>query len=267
MHDDITPLLKGWDYRPGEVTARRITGRDGRTKLQLRLDLGLLQLEAGGRPDGRKPHGAESALDHHVARLGEHVGRNGTELGFALDADACRELRSETVQYHYRCLCLVRLADWAAAEADAAHNLACLDFLRKHAAEDSDRVALEPQRPHLVTLFARARVQRLLEVDDFDGALREVRRGRERIADFFEQVGRPDAAARSPEIESLDRLAAEIGRRRPRSDADRLREQLAEAVAAERYEQAADLRDRLASFDRPPAGKLTDDAGAGDDPS
>ena len=54
---DITPLLKGWDYEPGAINVRKISGLDGAPKLQMRLDLGLLQMELTGRPDGAKPHG------------------------------------------------------------------------------------------------------------------------------------------------------------------------------------------------------------------
>src|ERR1700749_1851799 len=41
---DITPLLKGWDYEPGTINVRKVTGLDGTPKLQMRQDLGLLQM-------------------------------------------------------------------------------------------------------------------------------------------------------------------------------------------------------------------------------
>ena len=42
---DITPVLTDWEYEPGTLNVRKITGLDGLPKLQLRLDLGLLQME------------------------------------------------------------------------------------------------------------------------------------------------------------------------------------------------------------------------------
>jgi len=51
---DLLPLLKGWDYEPGTINVRKINGMDGQPKLQMRLDLGLLQMELDGRPDGVK---------------------------------------------------------------------------------------------------------------------------------------------------------------------------------------------------------------------
>ena len=85
MSLDISHILKKWPYRPGEVTARRISGRDGREKIQLRLDLGLLQMEASGRPDGERPHGFESLLAYHENRLQRHRDQHGGDEGFSLD--------------------------------------------------------------------------------------------------------------------------------------------------------------------------------------
>ncbi len=56
MSKDIAVILNGWDYNPDEVTVRRILGLDGRVKIQMRLDLGILQMEVDGRPDGQHPH-------------------------------------------------------------------------------------------------------------------------------------------------------------------------------------------------------------------
>src|SRR5438876_6384030 len=76
---DIVPLLKGWDYEPGTINVRKINGLDGRPKLQMRLDLGLLQMELSGRPDGAKPHGHDSLLDYYEEQLREHKKTNGSE--------------------------------------------------------------------------------------------------------------------------------------------------------------------------------------------
>src|SRR4051794_7634989 len=52
---DVTPVLRGWDYESGTINVRKIYGLDGQPKLQMRLDLGLLQMEMNGRPDGVRP--------------------------------------------------------------------------------------------------------------------------------------------------------------------------------------------------------------------
>ena len=45
MKDDIGDLLKTWPFDPDEFIARRITARDGTDKIQIRIDMGVLQLE------------------------------------------------------------------------------------------------------------------------------------------------------------------------------------------------------------------------------
>ena len=52
MSKDLGPILGDWPHEPGQITVRKIRGTDGRVKIQLRVDLGLLQMEADGRPDG-----------------------------------------------------------------------------------------------------------------------------------------------------------------------------------------------------------------------
>ena len=43
---DIGSILDGWPHESGKISVRKIRGEEGRVKIQLRLDLGLLQMEA-----------------------------------------------------------------------------------------------------------------------------------------------------------------------------------------------------------------------------
>ena len=54
MRRDLDDVIQGWPYdpEPGEHLAREVRARDGRMVLQVRIELGVLQLEVGGRPDG-----------------------------------------------------------------------------------------------------------------------------------------------------------------------------------------------------------------------
>src|SRR5256885_3582181 len=92
---DISVILKGWDYESGTINVRKVAGLDGSPKLQLRLDLGLLQMELTGRPDGQRPHGSESLLDYQESLLRDHQRRNGTDLAFSLSSEQCQSLRDE----------------------------------------------------------------------------------------------------------------------------------------------------------------------------
>ena len=57
VNQDIDFILEHWPYKPGVAQARLIQAADGRQLIQLRIDLGVLQLETTGRPDGARPHG------------------------------------------------------------------------------------------------------------------------------------------------------------------------------------------------------------------
>jgi hypothetical protein len=64
---DIDTLLKHWQFRPGEVNARLVKARDGRQVLQMRIDMGIVQMETELRPDGMRPNGAETYYDYLVS--------------------------------------------------------------------------------------------------------------------------------------------------------------------------------------------------------
>src|SRR5213075_2454832 len=94
---DIGPLLRGWDYESGTINVRKINGVDGAPKLQMRLDLGLLQMEMTGRPDGARPHGFESLLEYHEDQLNDYRRLNGSDIGYHLSSEQCQQLREESL--------------------------------------------------------------------------------------------------------------------------------------------------------------------------
>jgi hypothetical protein len=256
MGPDIAPMLKGWDFVPGEVNVRKVMGRDGRAKVQMRLDLGLLQMEAEGRPDGRRFEGCESLLARQTQLRDEYAGRNGTDLGFTVDAAACRELRAESLQYYYRYLALFKLGDWAGVERDTARNLRCLDFLLKYAAGGPDRFSLEQYRPYITMMNARGTARRLQAEGKHEEAAEAVRDGVARIAAFFARYDRPELIDESPEAASLREELAEIESARPKGEADRLRDRLNAALSEERYEDAARLRDEIRAIEPTPPTQI-----------
>src|SRR5690349_24903909 len=95
---DITPVLRGWDYEPGTINVRKVSGIDGSPKLQMRQDLGLLQMELTGRPDGRRPHGYESLLEYFETQLADHrCPHHRSEVSFHLTHHQCQSLRDESL--------------------------------------------------------------------------------------------------------------------------------------------------------------------------
>src|SRR5271166_4980624 len=85
MDFDISHLLEKWEYQPGQVVVRKFKGKDGQEKIQLRVDLGLLQMNAEGRPDGKRPFGHASLLEFYQARLYKHLAdHQGSDEDFTL---------------------------------------------------------------------------------------------------------------------------------------------------------------------------------------
>lgn len=242
---DITPLLKGWDYEAGTINVRKISGNDGTQKLQMRLDLGLLQMELTGRPDGARPHGFDSLLEYFESLLSDHKQRNGTELGFHLTGSQCQSLREEAVQYYHRYLSLFVLEDFDGVVRDTARNLRVLDLCGKYAVDEQDRLILEQYRPYITMMNARAAASLLIEQNKFKEALAAVDEGITSIKEFFERFGQEEACASSSEIKVLKRFAREIRKKMPIDPLTKLQSQLDKAVKAERYEDAARLRDEI----------------------
>jgi hypothetical protein len=245
MTVDISGILSDWPYHPGQLTARRIRGLDGREKIQLRLDLGLLQMEVAGRPDGARPHGCESLLDYYETQCELYRKEHGGTEGFEVDAEACELLRAEGMLYYHRYVAEFVLEDFAAVQRDTTRNLRLLDLCAAHAASPTDRAALEPHRPYILMMRTRARCQEQLAANHSQEALAIVQRGIREITDYLTDSGQEDAVSRCAELAILAELAEEVQSRVPVDPLVKLKRALAKAVAEERYEEAAAIRDRI----------------------
>jgi hypothetical protein len=246
MNFDITPLLSEWEYRPGRIDVRQFKGKDGVEKIQLRVDLGLLQMNAAGRPDGKRPCGHESLFEHYQTRLAKYIeGHQGEDDGFGLDAEDCARLQQEAIQYHHRYICLFQLEDYAAVIRDTERNLKVFDFVEDYASSEELAKSLQQFRPQLLMMQTRALGAQALDDDDHAKAIDLVSRGIERIKNFYAQNSRPELVDHSGEIQSLETWLREIQAKRPLTERERLEKALDEAVRNEDYERAARVRDSL----------------------
>src|SRR5258708_39486803 len=109
MSLDLNDLLRDWPHEPGMIKVRKILGTDGKEKIQLRIDLGLIQMETSGRPDGQEPHDCESLLEYHVHRA-ERTEKKGEKL--ELTEDEVGALQQEGIQYYHRYSSLFQLQDF-----------------------------------------------------------------------------------------------------------------------------------------------------------
>ena len=251
---DILPMLKGWDYEPGTINVRKINGLDGKPKLQMRLDLGLLQMELSGRPDGAKPHGYDSLLDYYEEQLKEHKSTNGSELGFHLTSTECQSLREEAAMYYHRYLSLFVLEEFPGVVRDTARNLRVLDMCGKYALTQEDRIYLEQYRPYIIMMNVRAHASILFNEKKYTLALEVVKEGLDSIKEFFARFGQDEAFSRSNEVKILKKFARDIRKKLPIDPIEKLKSQLEKAVAREQYEDAARLRDEIKRKTEPAEG-------------
>ena len=227
---------------------RLIPGDDGREKIQLRLDLGVLQMEFDGRPDGERPNGYESWLDYYQAQQVTHHGP--TE--FRLSSDDCALLLREGIQYYHRYLSFWHLNRYELCARDTARNLRLFSFVREFAEHERDKLQFDQWRPYVIMMHSRAVATPLVEMRDFAGALPAIESGIRAIWRFLEEYQQTERAETCSELNLLKRWAEEVrtmalesGASDQRTSIQILQMKLDEAVAEERFEDAALLRDEI----------------------
>lgn len=240
MPKDLTELLSSWPYSPRKISARKFKGRDGRWKVQLRIDLGVLQMEYEGRPDGTKPGGYATLLEwmRHEAMRDEN---------FFLTWEMTEELRQEAIQFYHRYISLYHLRDYPGTIRDTRHNLDLMNFIRSYA--DPDWSGLVQQyRPHVMMMNFSARALLRLQEGNKLAALELVQRGIQRIRRAYEVYLEMDPPDVTPEIYALIELQHRITDDTAPdhlNGMERLEMELQLALLSENYEQAAYLRDKL----------------------
>lgn len=245
MSADISKILQEWAYEPGKINVRLIDGDDGEEKIQLRLDLGVLQMQVWGRPDGQRPHGFDSLLDYHESRLDQHVEQHGSPSGFSLSEEECRELRDEAVQYYHRYVCLMYLEDYDSVIRDTTRNLRVLDLCSKHATTESDRAILEQFRPYITMMRARALASQALKDNEPKAAIHAIDQGLDALRQHFLDAGQTDLFDQSNEVKALRGMRDALTPKLPLSEKAELKQRLQQAIEQENYELAAILRDEL----------------------
>ncbi len=244
MIRDLHTILEGWDFEPGKISVRKIIGRDGRERIQTRIDLGVLQLECTGRPDNLRPNGHESLLDYHEQRLREHIDINGDDEDFILSPEDCHDLRHEAYLYYQRYLSLFVLEEFEGVERDTVRNLRLMDLCERYAAVEADRTALRRQRAYVMMMHTRAKTYRALQRGMHEVALQITDEGLVSLTALDPDTDEADPHA--TELNTLRTLRDEVLQKMPPDAPAKLQSELSLALECEDYERAAELRDRLA---------------------
>lgn len=240
---DLKELFDSWPYDP-DNDARIIKGKDGREILQVRQPVGIEQYELEGRPDGKRPHEKESALEYYMERLSEARAK-GDEASFTLSPADCSELFQEGVLYYYRYLHLFQLKDWKRTVRDTARNLRLFDFVHRYAERDEDQMNLEKWRPYLTRMHAVARAMLMLEGNHHAEALKVIHEAIETVQTLEELDDPTFKFEQERSLAVLRDVASQIERKRPVSEIERLQKELQKAVETQEFERAAQLRDQI----------------------
>jgi hypothetical protein len=156
----IDDILRTWKHDPHSPNVRIVKGIDGRDVLQMRVDMGVLQLETDGRPDGERPHGARTWCDY-LARMAREAGEE-----FVMDEEQCGEVDREFVQFYHRRICWLALHNFRRAVQDADHTLRLMDLCREHSPDEQWTLSHEQYRPFV--LFHRTQAAALAELEKAD---------------------------------------------------------------------------------------------------
>lgn len=233
---DIDNLLQEWVFDPFGHNVRKIEAGD-RMVLQMRIEMGVLQLETEDRPDGWKPEGFSTYLAYQQSRTIENP-----EL--VLEEKECLEVDREFAQFYHRRVCWLQLKEFANAVKDADHTLALMDFCKLHSPSEEWTLSHEQYRPFVLYHRTQAQAMELVQRDNgAEFAIEEINSGLDKIHELFvafeaeEQFEEDELVVRLREFRESLRDRYEIGKT--------LQEQLADAVAAEQYEVAARIRDKM----------------------
>ena len=237
---DISKILAEWPFDPLTVSARIIPGEDGLKKIQMRVDLGLIQMEYEGRPDGQQPFNFESYLDYYRSLA-------ASDKEFNLDPRMSFQLRQEGMQYYHRYLSLHQLKDYTGVIRDTRHNLDILNFIANYAGS-LENMTSQQHRPYVMMMNTSAKAMLKLEEDQKAEALNILKAGIRQIKNVYINVLEDSQPDLSPEIFQLRELQHRItddGVPTELPAMEKLEIELQMALLSENYEKAATLRDQI----------------------
>lgn len=253
--EDIRPILQNWPYEP-KNSIRKIIDANGAEKIQVRIDQGafqgILQMDLDGRPDGKRPHNREFALDFYKMILQNYLNSNFVdEEKYRLDRKTCEELFEESTRLYERYVFLLQIQDYDRVIRDTERNMQLFRFVNWHAEHEEDKMNLEKWWPYVLRIHAVARVMVASQNQDYDSALHIIQETQEKIDSLGEVNAEEFQVERRRSKQALKELAKELDSKRPLSPIEKLKKKLTDAIQNEEFEKAARLRDRIQDLEKP----------------
>jgi hypothetical protein len=254
MNQDISKLMKEWPYNPSS-NIRIIKINDEKEVLQVRKPLGIEQYELEGRPDGKRPFGKDSVLEHYEEMLSQHQKMKGGDRDFVLSHEDFVLLQEEALFNYYRYVILFQIGDMERTIRDTDQNMRLCDLVENYSPAAEDRDQLLQYKPYILRINAVARAMMAmkqglstLSKEIVEAAVTEIKNLPEinNITFQFEKM-------RS--LNYLKVTLSELDNNKTASRLDQLKLELEDAVKIENYEKAAEIRDLI--------HELTKNAGAG----
>ena len=246
MRRDIDEALHGWpsNAEPGDVVAREIVARDGRKVLQIRVELGILQMEVEARPDGVRPHGFATYLDY----LKNRATKGSKSAEWKMSNEQAVEVDREFSQYYHRRVAWLTMQKYDKALLDADHSLDLMNFVQQYSGNPEYIDSHERFRGLVLFHRTQAAAALALERRKPDEAVDSVREGVERLTDHQRDWSTDTDRDDTPNETLIAQLRVLEDEIRKNFEVEKtLREQLDEAVADEDYERAARIRDQIRS--------------------
>ncbi|MAG50235.1 hypothetical protein CL621_01180 [archaeon] len=258
MLEDIGPILRSWNPNSEEIDYRKITGEDGKDKIQIRMHgctindtqtsfEGIIQFELEGRPDGIKPYNYNFALDYYKEKLGEYIKEHSSDTGFTLDKESCKELSEEGSSVYDRYLFLYQIDDLPNVIKDTEQNMELFKFVGKYASRESDKMKLEQRWPYILRVNGVSKAKLYTNKGEYDLALLSVQETLGKLEDLDEVYSREFEVEKRTSEKILKNVEKIIIRTAP-SKLTLLNTTLDAFVAMENYEAAAKVRDAIGQY-------------------
>lgn len=246
MLHDLNEILRSWPFEPGTPHVRLVQLEDGRTVVQVRLELGIIQMEGDGRPDGLRPRGSDSWLE--AVQGGADAQGTEPAVRRTLDGEERRELRREAMQMLQRASALAVVADHARVARDAAHALRAMDLCAA-AGPIAEGADLERHRGQAILMRVRAEAAMAVAAGSPDAALRAVSLGILEIERHLAQPGDSEPGGTDEVLLLLQMMRRAFVPRLGMGPRAELEVRLQSALATENYRLAALLRDEIRLMD------------------